>query len=992
LKKFVFRSLVILLAGIVLASCTSTRKKGELSKTRKLYENTTAYYNGYWNAKEIVRESMISMRAANVDNYNDILEVEDFVSLPNPKMAKLDMDKVIEKVTTQAQIRDESDWVDDCYVMMARAQYLKHEYETAEETLEYFEEDFNPKNPYGRNFRSKKLTGKAAKRMKEIQRKEILKEKEEAAEKKEEIKEEKAKTVKEKREKREEEAKAKKKAKEKERKERAKAKKKGQKVPPKEKPAPKDPVIDKKPEVIKPAEKKVDEKKESKEEDKVIKAPKVEEDRSAYPEGKLWLAKTYIKRENFFGAESILNRLSEIVVNEDVKKELPITYASLYIKQGLYDKALPKLLEAIDIADSKNLKGRYAFIAGQIYAKTKQYDEAYKYFDIAERNTKSDKMQFMAEMATFTNKLLSGNLGKDKAIEQLEAKAKDEKYLDYTDQIYYTIGMMEVNQGNTEKGISYLSKSIQANTGDGKMKAEAYYTIADIYYKKDDYLNASLYFDSTGTVMNKEDERYPLVQKYITNLKDIAVQLEIIKTNDSLIYFASLPPDDLKKIASRWLAKSKPATSPQLKSSTLGLNTPKSTTLEFGTSKFFAYNKQNAIKGKEEFIKKWGRRVLEDDWRRSSKASAVGGDTEPTTAGSEDKNDDANKAQQDEDLKKFMRDLPSNPIKKQELEDKTMNAMFVLGKLYRDKIEAYTQSANTLEGMHTRFGATPYELESFYYIYLDYLSLNDAAKSAEYKKKITQKYPDSKYATILNDPEYFVKADKTKKPDDYYENAYTLFQKGRYKEAVEGIDQSVKLLQDENPYAAKFALLRAMCLGSTQGKDAYIQGLMALISTYPNTPEQLKAKEILRFLGGDKNAFSTLNVQDVDKIYKKDMDEKHYVAVVSYDLQEDALTNVKIAISEYNKKNFKNERLQLGDNVLSVDKNSQIILVRVFENGFKAMDFYKKVEADKVAFLGAELNNVDILPISQTNYRKMLSEANTNTYRIFFEQQYLESK
>jgi len=113
----------------------------------KAYQNTTAYYNGYWNAKEILRESMITLRLANVDDYNKILEVEDFVSVDNPKMVKAEMDKIIEKVTTVAQLHEPSDWVDDCYVMMAKAQYLKQEYETAEETLQYFQEDFNPSNP-----------------------------------------------------------------------------------------------------------------------------------------------------------------------------------------------------------------------------------------------------------------------------------------------------------------------------------------------------------------------------------------------------------------------------------------------------------------------------------------------------------------------------------------------------------------------------------------------------------------------------------------------------------------------------------------------------------------------------------------------------------------------------------------------------------------------------------------------------------------------------
>ena len=101
-----------------------------------------------------------------------------------------------------------------------------------------------------------------------------------------------------------------------------------------------------------------------------------------------------------------------------------------------------------------------------------------------------------------------------------------------------------------------------------------------------------------------------------------------------------------------------------------------------------------------------------------------------------------------EEFDKFLRELPSNPVKKQEANDKIMNAMFTLGKLFRDKIDNFSKSASTLEGMHNRFGPTPYELDSYFYLYLDYTDLANTSKADEYKNKLTKKYPDSKYAAI----------------------------------------------------------------------------------------------------------------------------------------------------------------------------------------------------------------------------------------------------
>ena len=363
-------------------ACVTKKKRTETSKFGKFYQNTTAYYNGYWNANEILKESLITLRAANVDDYNKILEVEDFIAVDNPKMVKPEMDKIQEKVSTVAQLHEASDWVDDCYVMMGKAQYLKHEYETAEETLEYFQEDFNPSNPYGRNYKSKKPTGKAAKKAREVEKNEKEKEREKVKEEKQEAKEEKAKTKEEERKAKAKAREKEKKEKEKQRKEAAKNRKKGIKTPKttKEETKTVEPTpttsTTKKPEEVAVKEEEIY---------KPITPEKPAEDKTAFSEGMLWLAKTYIKRENWFAAQILLEKLDKGFKSDELKAELPATFANLYLKQERYDEALPYLDEAIEASDVKSLKARYAFIAGQISQKNKNVEAALNYFDISKK-------------------------------------------------------------------------------------------------------------------------------------------------------------------------------------------------------------------------------------------------------------------------------------------------------------------------------------------------------------------------------------------------------------------------------------------------------------------------------------------------------------------------------------------------------------------------------------------------------------------------------
>ena len=149
----------------------------------------TSKYNGIFNANELYKEKLDYMRNIHQDNYTQILPVYDYVAVADPKSIASDMDVVIEKVTTVAALHEAGDYVDDCYVMMAKAQFLKQDYEKAEETLQYFEKQFNPSNPYGRNFNSSKLSPEEKKKLKEKEKQEELKKREEERKLKEEAKE-----------------------------------------------------------------------------------------------------------------------------------------------------------------------------------------------------------------------------------------------------------------------------------------------------------------------------------------------------------------------------------------------------------------------------------------------------------------------------------------------------------------------------------------------------------------------------------------------------------------------------------------------------------------------------------------------------------------------------------------------------------------------------------------------------------------------------------
>jgi len=362
----------VFMATVILASCASKRRKDkEPSALGKFYHNTTAQYNGYFNANEIMKETYLSLQSTHQDNYTDILPVYDYINAPDPKSVSGELDRAIEKVTTVAMLHKPSHWVDDCYVLMGEAQYLKKDYETAEETFQYFKEEFNPTNPFGRNYAKKKVSKKAIKKQREKERKEAQKEKQK--EKKEKQKErdqaKKEREAEKKRQKKEREAKQKERKKEKKKRKKNKTKKRKRggkkKRPPKSEPKEtKEPVVETKVDEVKEkvqpesSKKKEEEKPDEADEEQVIdnKEKKKKKDKTAYSEGLMWLAKTYVQRDKYSLAKYTVNKIKyDGVAPKRVMRELPVILADVYIKENNYAEALINLDEAIESANKKDL-------------------------------------------------------------------------------------------------------------------------------------------------------------------------------------------------------------------------------------------------------------------------------------------------------------------------------------------------------------------------------------------------------------------------------------------------------------------------------------------------------------------------------------------------------------------------------------------------------------------------------------------------------------
>ncbi|HET8830351.1 MAG TPA: hypothetical protein VFM79_13475 [Pelobium sp.] len=105
-------------------------------------KNLTAHYNIYFNAKESLQESKITVRNAHEDDFSQLLEIFPLASPETAANEKENLDRVIERANIIAIEKYESNWLDDSYLLLADAEYIKGDYYNAIEYYSYVGQTF----------------------------------------------------------------------------------------------------------------------------------------------------------------------------------------------------------------------------------------------------------------------------------------------------------------------------------------------------------------------------------------------------------------------------------------------------------------------------------------------------------------------------------------------------------------------------------------------------------------------------------------------------------------------------------------------------------------------------------------------------------------------------------------------------------------------------------------------------------------------------------
>ena len=727
-------------------------------------------------------------------------------------------------------------------------------------------------------------------------------------------------------------------------------------------------------------------------------------------EAMLWLAKTYNQLKKYKRARSILDNLQNEIdknpkISKKVQKYLPLVRADLYILQKKYSQAKEPLADALYQNQKKNMDARVRFILGQIYQSEDELYRASEYYKQVIKKNPPYEMAFNAAInlaQSYDTRYGEKSKG---IVKKLEKMLKEDKNLEYLDQIYYALGDVALKDGKDTIAVNYFRLSVARSVSNDFQKATSAIKVGKYYFDAKDYMLAQAYYDTALQVMPEDYPDYVQLKAKGEYLTELIENLIVVQTEDSLQMVASLSEEERFAIIDKIIEdlieeeeKQKELEELALAMAETGMNTGKPGASNIagpaGSGQWYFYNPSALSFGLTEFRKKWGNRKLEDNWMLANK-QAVFEQTQEEIAGLSDSlsvaGDSGVIVSNDKHTREYyLQNLPFSEEQLTASNKKIEDALYNLGFIYKDKFDEYSKSIESFETLIVRYPENEHLLQTYYQLFRIYTNQENLDQAEVYKNHIITEFPDSDYAKLLLDPDYYKELEAQKNlAVNLYNETYEHYEEGHFYTVYTNSTRALSEFEEPEEILAKFEYLRALSLGKIEVVDSLQVALENLIVKYPNSGVTPLAQNILDYLKGPVDTTDTKEAEEVIDVsmYDFDPDSKQiYALVVSNDRVN--INALKVRISDFNAKYYSLENLSITNILL--DANTHFIMVGNFNDIDRALNYYNAIMTNEYVYANMEEEDYDGFVIAQENYPVFYKDKDVNKYLTFFKQNYFE--
>jgi tetratricopeptide (TPR) repeat protein len=702
------------------------------------------------------------------------------------------------------------------------------------------------------------------------------------------------------------------------------------------------------------------------------------------------LVTTYILMGKYDDAEALYTKLlAKKDFPAELKTQLDIAGAAVNIKQKKYPNAIKLLEAAIPKVKQKLQKVRCNFVLAQLYALNKNNVQASVRYKKVIKLNPPYQFAFNAKlnMAKAINIKNRGEVKNAKLV--LRDMLRDDKNIEYFDQIYFELGNLEMADKNEAGAAIEYTNCLRSNGTDLGIKSNAYLALADIYFKKQDYENAQVYYDSAARTIDPTHPDYKKIQNKNLVLNELIKHLVNIKEKDSLLRLAD--NEKLREKTIDKLIKQEKDRIEQEKflqeSKKNQLNNMDNSNGLVNSTNFPFYNMSSRTKGLQDFNRIWGNRELMDFWAVSSNKSElwkkIDNEQKSNDMGSELKKAAMEKAPNER--KKYYENLPFTKLEKQQMKDDLAESYFLGANVYYQDLKEFDKAKKMLEELNTKYPDNKFQINAWYLLARIAQDQKNLERANYFIELIRKQDPKSNFLNVLLNYDQNDSIVEAAPAEDVveilYNKAYSAFKAKKYDEAMKYKAEN-DLKFPGNPLQVNFDYIEALILGEQGQFKPFQVKLQAIADNYPNSPIAKQAAqtiELLKIKSGE-----TVVQKSSDKYVYNPSADQFYMLLVPKNTD---MTPLKIAFLNYNKSYFANEGLKVTTSLLG--DQYQILIVNNFKGLDVAKNYLTQMRANTNFFSDLKIADSSLqYLISKENFTILITEKLISDYESFFKTNY----
>ena len=733
-------------------------------------------------------------------------------------------------------------------------------------------------------------------------------------------------------------------------------------------------------------------------------------------EAGIWLARSYTEMEWYYEAEDMLGRINNDTLPNSLAPFHSAAYGNLLLEQERFREAIPHLLTSIKNENRKKQRMRQYYLLGQVYQQLQENEKAHQAFGKVIRMSPPYELELSARIRQ-TEVMSTQN--SEKTTKRLRRMAKDEKNKDYLDQVYYALGNVYLIQGDTAKAITEFKQGVEKSTRNGVEKGLLQLRSGNLLWELARYEEAQKAYTDAIALIDKEHPEYKIVNKRSEVLDELVTYTSAIHLQDSLQYLASLDePERIKaieKVMEEVARREKEAQEAEelrqrqeQQPGGIAGETQVTPGIPQGQSTWYFYNPQVVVQGKTEFERVWGRRKLEDNWRRKNKTVVNLDEFETVDYDAPENNESTTPTDSlttdsvitdTKSIDFYLQQIPLTEEAMKESNEILSDALYNLALVYKDKLEDFARGEQTFNRLLKQFPDFPLSDNVYYNLYLLYSRWDKPVEAEQNKELLISQFPQSRYAIILNDPDFRRNAVHGKHLEDsLYADTYTAWQEKDYGKVVSNNELSAGKYPLGN-HRPKFMFLHAMAALQAGNTSTFLAELKEIVQNYPENEITELAAYILkgmqegRSLVGTNNPFGSIwerrktelatdsLAADSVPAFNTERQTPH-LFILAY---ETGTVNENLLLYEVARYNFSNFIVKNFDLEFVHEQGISMLQVRSFLNLDEARQYRHQLYANKD--MVEKLSGLRAVVISEDNYELLMRYYSFEDYERFYQEE-----